>query len=252
MKKSDWPIIVSRFHLGKRLKLAEIKKYLAKKGQYDDCLDIGTGTGALALEYRQFGIHWTYVDNDKMVAEQASHLLGAKVLTDLSLIKDKKFDLITIVDTFYYFDDPDKMIRDLKSRLKADGEILVTLTDGSPNRLINKMRNKTGLGIEARKFVFEESPENFIKRLKTSGLEIIYYRIFSFFVTEFLLFLMDLSQKLTFRSSNDSDNLTSREKVSAVKLIFLVLTFPFIYIISLLDFPVRRFLRGYKFIVVAK
>lgn len=252
MKNYEWPLIILKFHLGKRSKLVEINKYLAKKNPYKDCLDIGTGTGALALGYQRFGERWTYVDNDEIVARQASHLLGAKIIRDLSLIKGNRFDLITIIDCFYYFDNPDKMITDLRSMLKPGGEILITLTDGDSHRAMNKLRNNTGLGIKARSFLFEESPQMFKRRLRSGGLKISYYKDFSPFLTELLLYFMDIPQKLTFHSDKSFSLLTNREKTSLSKLIFLVVTFPFVYILSLVDFPIRKFLKGYKFIVVAK
>lgn len=250
VENKSWQLELSKYHLGKRLKLSMILKYLTKNHKkYDRCLDIGTGTGALASHYKKFGQNWDYLDTDKTVAREARKILGQKILTDPEDIKNKKYDLITIIDTYYCFKEPDKMTQELKNKLSRDGELLITLTDGYPKRFINRIRNKFGLGAEIRQLVFEESPKEFIKRLEKGGFKIIYFKSLSSIVSESMLLFLDIAQ---INSQKHRNSITTRTKVSPKSLLLLKMSYPIIYLFSLLDWPLSFFSKGYKFIVVAK
>jgi SAM-dependent methyltransferase len=255
MKRTTWQLAVVYYQLSKRLKLGAIVNYL-EQHSFGRCVDIGTGTGGLAFLFRKYGRHWSYVEVDPLVVRQAETLLGeGNVVRSLDDLKGEKFELITMIDSVYYFDRPNELIDRLGEFLQPEGQLLITATDGDPTRMINRLRERIHLGKAARGFAFEESPDEFLRRFRQKNWRVIYFKRFSFIAAELLMILYDRLQSASGRRGADEKEtsvLTNRAEVDRRKIWLLKLSFPALYCLALLDWPIRPFLKGYKFIVVAK
>lgn len=242
-----WQVKLARLHPGKRVRLKMIMDYFSKKHPYLQCLDVGTGTGALARIYSSAGKHWDYVDPDPAVRKEAVGLLGeVSLFADLDELKGKTYDLITVVDTFFYFSEPDKIARILADKLNRGGELVVTLSEGAPKRFINRLRESLGIGKEARGFVFEESSEMFCQRMLKCGFKLKYETTCSTFLLELVLLLMDFG----LCAQRKSAELTSAKEVRRLEILTLkCLSFLFAPLYCL-DKMMNYFVRGYKILFV--
>lgn len=248
-----WQVLLLHFHIGKRQKLREITRYLSTQKKFKNCLDIGTGTGAIAEECQRYGTKWTYLEVEEEVANEAKKILGtkSKFFTSVDQVQDERFDLVTIVDTFFYFKNPDTEIRKLRKLLTENGRILITLTDGNRKRMLNRLRDKLALGEKKRGFIFQESPDDVIKRFKKQKFTVCYFKRFSNIFTEIILLFLDISQTVFNNLKKTKVNeLTNTSEVSQNQIFILRLLFPFVLCVSSLDFLTKGVLPGYKFIVV--
>lgn len=250
-----WPIFIADKHLGKRSKISSILKYFSRNSEkkYNVALDIGCGTGALSLRYRKYANRWFYLETDQAAAKIASAVLDSPVETTWDKLENKRFDLIVIVDTFFYFTDPDGIIGKFKKLLSPGGEILIVATNGDNSLILNKLRNFLNLGRKARGFYYEESAIELVRRFSGQGFENIYFKNFSYALEELILLAIDLLQAYSGGlKSKTSDTLTNTRNVGRLKLCLLCLSFPIIKFVSLLDYPMRFSLSGYRFAAVFK
>ncbi len=249
-----WPLVVARYHLGKSSKLSEIIGFFRKNHQpFNQALDIGTGTGALALAYKTYATTWDYLEIDEQVAKQASQLLGQEVSTSWAEVETKSFDLITVVDTFFYFSEPQETINKLEAMLNPNGKLVITLTDTPDHSWVSCLRNYLNLGRKARGFTFEETKENFLRRFSPSIWGSVYFHKFSYPAEEAILLFMDwLDQCLNSKNKSKimGDKLTNITDAKNGRLWLLRLTWPIFKLVSFLDYPFRPFLSRYRFIVV--
>lgn len=250
-----WPVFIADNHLGKRSKTSAILKYFTcySRRKYNVALDIGCGTGALSLKYKKYATRWFYLEIDQTIAKIAVEVLDSPVETTWDKLENERFDLIIIIDTFFYFTDPDKIIGKLKRLLNPNGEILISLTNGDNDLIINKLRNFLNLGKNARGLFYEESATNLISRFISQGFKNIYINYFSYALEEIILLSIDLLHVYFGRTKfKKSDSMTNTNKVNKLKLLLLYLSFPIIKFFSLLDYPVRFGLTGYRFVAVFK
>lgn len=104
------------------------KQGLCVSGQ--SVLDLGTGTGVLPRNMRQYGARWVGTDISENQIEQAK-LLSEGMDIDYFAVPaeeldfpDNSFDVITACQCFWYFDH-EKIISNLYRMLKPHGRILV-------------------------------------------------------------------------------------------------------------------------------
>lgn len=248
-----WSTIAARYHLGKRSKLSAITCFLKHHPRYARALDIGTGTAALALAYKPRAFNWRYLEIDEEAAKKAAQTLGQLVETNWAAIESDHFDLITIIDTFFYFSNPQESINKINNLLNPKGQLLVTLTNGDNYLWINRLRNYLNLGQSVRGFAFEESKEVFLNRFDPLFWRLIYLKPFSYPLEEIILLIIDwLDQKLSDqkRDKNKVDKLTKVEGAKGWETRLMQLTWPLLKLVSLLDYPFRPFLQGYRFVAV--
>ncbi len=249
-----WPVIVARYHLGKSSKLAEIVRFFRKNSEtFSQALDIGTGTGALALGYKKYATSWDYLEIDHQAANQATKLLGQQVYTNWSEVEHNHYDLITVVDTFFYFTEPKEVVKKLEAMLNPGGKLLVTLTNGANDLLVNRLRDYLNLGSKMRGFAFEENKEHFLQHFSSSIWQSVYFRDFSYLFEEVILLILDWLDKKSNRSKENKagvDRLTNIVETKNWHLWFLRLAWWPLKLASLLDYPFRGFFRGYRFVVV--
>jgi SAM-dependent methyltransferase len=111
------------------------------------CLDIGTSHGGLASFFSQKG-RWTYVDLNEANLEAAKRLLkGEFVAKDAVafLSCERKFRLITCLDTFMYFEDYHQLLSKIYDSLKEGGELIISGVNEPRKNFIFSLRCLLGL-----------------------------------------------------------------------------------------------------------
>lgn len=239
----------ARLHPGKRSKLEAIRAYLKKRPVYEDALDVGVGTGALSAGYHRYARHWVNVEPDAASSALAHELLKEDMHQSIADVKGT-YELITLADVFFYFPDPDAAIKELAARLKSNGELLITLTDGDTTLALHGLREWLGLGRSMRGFSFEENVAAVTARLARHGLVEQYRRPFSYLAEELLLLCLDWLSARTKGSHTAGDQFTQTQAVSPFRLRMLRIAAPFLRLVSLLDYPLRPLLRGHRYIAV--
>jgi len=146
-------------------------------------LDIACGTGIFLKKIKQVktNLQLFGIDNsEKMIAtaEQYSNKINFKVSGAEKIpFEDNSFDLITIIDAFYYFQDKEAVLKECGRTLKTDGHLFIfyPANDLFPKFILNQIW-------AASKFLFfnlEEYSEflkvNEVKKMaNTANLELVF------------------------------------------------------------------------------
>jgi SAM-dependent methyltransferase len=242
---------MTSYHLGKSTKLRAILEYfnLSRSVKADFALDVGVGTGGLASVYHSYFPSWTNIEPDEHFAEIARKLLSEKVLSSIDEVEDEKFDLITLIDVFFYFSDSDAYLEKMRELLDHKGRIVITLTNADNSLLFNRLRNSLGLGSEARGFKVEEPAAKVVDRFTKTGFRQIYYKQFCYPVEEAILLVMDYV--VTFaRGEHGKKKIEQIGEIGRSGLWLLKISWVILKTLSFLDYPFRPFLSGYRFIAV--
>jgi len=112
-------------------------------------LDIGCAFGhfldvAVARGYEPFGTEVS-VEMADLLRKRREYPVSSRPLSDLRLPVEK-FDVITFVDSFYYFEDPLMALRQCHKMLKPGGKLLMRITNRNPlarlHHLVSSFRTK--------------------------------------------------------------------------------------------------------------
>jgi SAM-dependent methyltransferase len=139
-------------------------------------LDLGTAFGILLELLAESGAEPEGVEIVETLRARA-HARGLLVHRDLNSLPAQSYDLVTAIDSFYYMNDPCATLMRLKELLKADGLLVMRLTNRTWFFDVSRM---LGIGITAARFddiKFNYSIHGAIALLERSGfwVEQIYW-----------------------------------------------------------------------------
>ncbi len=105
---------------------------LSKPTEEKSLLDIGCAFGhfldcAAQRGYRPFGVEISD-DMADLLRKRRNYPVSSRPLSDLQL-PEKQFDVITFVDSFYYFENPLETLNQCYNLLKPGGELLMRVTN---------------------------------------------------------------------------------------------------------------------------
>lgn len=117
-------------------------------------LDIGCAFGhfldcAVEYGYRPFGTEVSEQMAD-LLRKRRDYPVSSRALHDLQL-PEKQFDVITFIDSFYYFEDPLETLRQCYKLLKPGGRLLLRVTNC--NGMARLYRLATASGLRGRRLV---------------------------------------------------------------------------------------------------
>lgn len=144
-----WQLQMFRRSLKKQLKLAALLKFTGDLSGRD-CLLItcGDNNGALNWHFRNCGGSWTWADVAGENLHEMSELLGEPVhhFPEASFPTDPgRYDLIVSIDVLEHLDDDQPFLRELRSALKPGGQALITVPNGDPGLLANRVKWRLGM-----------------------------------------------------------------------------------------------------------
>jgi len=144
-----WQLQMFRFALKKQLKLRALVEQLGNvSGQ--DCLLVtcGDNNGALNWHFRARGGNWTWADVAGENLLEMSELLGEKVHhlpEDHFPFADNRFDCVVSIDVLEHLADDQAFLRELRRVLQPGGKAIVTVPNGDPKLLANRIKWRLGM-----------------------------------------------------------------------------------------------------------
>lgn len=147
--QEPWQLQMFRRSLKKQLKL---KALLELVGDVTDqrCLLVtcGDNNGALNWHFRVHGGDWTWGDVAGENLAEMSELLGEPVQfirEDHFPFTDDQFDCIVAIDVLEHLDDEQPFLCELRRVLQPGGRVIVTVPNGDPKLLANRIKWRMGM-----------------------------------------------------------------------------------------------------------
>jgi SAM-dependent methyltransferase len=144
-----WQLEMFQRSLKKRLKL---KALIEQLGNSDgkECLLItcGDNNGALNWYFREHGGHWTWADVSGENNDQIAELLGESVQAlpeDRFPFPEEHFDCVVSIDVLEHLPQDQPFLRELRRILKTGGRAIVTVPNGNPKLLANRIKTRLGM-----------------------------------------------------------------------------------------------------------
>ncbi|HKJ39005.1 MAG TPA: class I SAM-dependent methyltransferase [Anaerolineales bacterium] len=151
MQSNDQPWQLKMFHrsLKKQQKLKALLDLLGNTNG-KKCLLVtnGDNNGALNWYFRENGGEWTWADVSGENNDQIAELLGEPVHdyqeADFG-IPDGQFDCVVSIDVLEHLKEDQPFLKELKRVLKSNGTAVVTVPNGDPKLLANRIKWKLGM-----------------------------------------------------------------------------------------------------------
>ncbi len=110
-----------------------------------EVLEIGCGSGMLLREIKKRGAKITGCEIDRKSCEIANETLGANIISNIQVSEflDKnshKFDLIAMSHVLEHFQNPVKILKQLRSAIEENGTLLIVVPnlDGAPKTFLKR------------------------------------------------------------------------------------------------------------------
>jgi SAM-dependent methyltransferase len=131
---------------------------LAELRQTDEALDVGTGTGLVALRAAARARHVTGIDHSSGMLEQASAKARGSGLSDVTSFRlmdaerldfpDRSFDVVVSLYALFHFPDPVSAIREMCRVLRPGGRLVIGVGAGPPALSWNAVAEGTRKAID--------------------------------------------------------------------------------------------------------
>jgi SAM-dependent methyltransferase len=144
-----WQISMFRRSLKKQLKLKALLELLGDTRE-KKCLLVtcGDNNGALNWYFREHGGNWTWADVSGENNDAISKLLNEPVLSlqaDDFQLTEEQFDCIVSIDCLEHLDQDQPFLCEVRRLLKPGGVAVVTVPNGDPRLLANKIKWRLGM-----------------------------------------------------------------------------------------------------------
>lgn len=151
-KIEPWQLQMFRRSLKKRLKLMALLDFVGDlTGQNCLLVTCGDNNGALNWHFRDYGGGWTWADVDGENLTEMSEFLGEPVHRFPETcfpVDSDQFDCIVSIDVLEHLDDDQPFLRELQRVSKPGGQVIVTVPNGDPDLLANRIKWKLGMAPE--------------------------------------------------------------------------------------------------------
>jgi 2-polyprenyl-3-methyl-5-hydroxy-6-metoxy-1,4-benzoquinol methylase len=144
-----WQIEMFQRSLKKHQKLKALLRLLGDIHK-QECLLVtcGDNNGALNWYFRSHGGSWTWADVSGENIDQISQLLAEPVYSlpaDTFPFPDGQFDCVVSIDVLEHLPEDQKFLREVGRVLKMGGRALVTVPNGDPSLLANRIKWRMGM-----------------------------------------------------------------------------------------------------------
>ena len=241
---TSWQLTMFRRSLKKPLKLKALLQILGDTSERE-CLLVtcGDNNGALNWYIREQGGHWTWSDVEAENLDEISLLLGEPVLKisqDKFPFPGEQFDSIVAIDVLEHLENEQPFLREVKRVLKPGGRAIITVPNGDPTLLANRIKRWVGMtpevyGHTRAGYTLDELRQS----VQEAGLIPAAGTGYSGFFTEMVELLVNVAYVKVLSRKNAQHGIapTSARELSkhggAYRLYFLI--FPFLKLVSRLD-----------------
>jgi SAM-dependent methyltransferase len=147
-----WQIEMFRRSIKKQQKLEALLDILGEVNGLN-CLLVtcGDNNGALNWHFRKHGGVWTWADVSGENLDQISELLGETVHApshDRLPFSSEEFDIVVSIDVLEHLPHDQPFLHELTRVMKKDGRALVTVPNGDPRLLANRIKWRAGMSPE--------------------------------------------------------------------------------------------------------
>lgn len=144
-----WQIEMFQRSIKKQQKLKALLDMLGEVNN-ERCLLVtcGDNNGALNWRFREHGGSWVWADVSGENNSQIADLLGEPVhafAEDNFPFPDASFDCVVSIDVLEHLPQDQPFLRELRRVLKKDGRALVTVPNGDPGLLANRIKWRLGM-----------------------------------------------------------------------------------------------------------
>jgi 2-polyprenyl-3-methyl-5-hydroxy-6-metoxy-1,4-benzoquinol methylase len=144
-----WQIMMFRRSVKKQQKLKALLELLGETiGKKCLLVTNGDNTGALNWYFREHGGEWTWADVSGENNDQIAQLLQEPVHSykeDAFQVPDGQFDCVVSIDVLEHLREDQPFLRELKRVMKSGGRAVVTVPNGDPKLLANRIKWKLGM-----------------------------------------------------------------------------------------------------------
>lgn len=144
--EGHWPLRVYEKSILKQAKYAEILAFLDNtSGQ--DCLDVGSETGAISYLLRSRGGNWKSTDHEPIIVKRIRDLVGNNVylMQEPRLpFEDNSFDTIVVVDILEHVEDDNEFVNELYRTLRPHGTLILN-TPRKKFSWLSRFQERVGL-----------------------------------------------------------------------------------------------------------
>ena len=144
-----WQLEMFRRSIKKQLKLSALLDILAEvDGKNCLLVTCGDNNGALNWYFREHGGAWTWGDVEGGNLDEMSDFLGEPVAHlpagDFALA-DSRFDCVVSIDVLEHLAEDQAFLSEVRRVLKPGGRAVVTVPNGDPGLLANRIKWKVGM-----------------------------------------------------------------------------------------------------------
>jgi SAM-dependent methyltransferase len=147
--KEPWQLQMFQRSLKKRQKLDALLKFTGNvSGQKCLLITCGDNNGALNWYFRTCGGEWMWGDVAGENLTEMSEFLGEPVLhapEDCLPFGDDEFDCAVSIDVLEHLVDDQLFLRELRRVLQPKGRAIVTVPNGDPGLLANRIKHRLGM-----------------------------------------------------------------------------------------------------------
>ena len=149
LNERPWQIEQFRQSIKKQLKLEALLE-LEGDVSGQDCLLItcGDNNGALNWYFREHGGNWTWADLEGNNLAEMGALLGDEVnhVSESSFpFAENQFDCVVSIDVLEHLHDDQPFLHELQRVLRPAGRAIVTVPNGDPGLLANRIKWRVGM-----------------------------------------------------------------------------------------------------------
>jgi len=147
--KQPWQLQMFRRSLKKQLKLEALLKMTGDvSGKKCLLITCGDNTGALNWHFRAHGGDWSWADVTAENLGEMEAFLGEPVqqitVGQFAFAADQ-FDCVVAIDVLEHLPDDQPFLRELDRILKSTGQAVVTVPNGDPHLLANRIKWQLGM-----------------------------------------------------------------------------------------------------------
>jgi SAM-dependent methyltransferase len=149
IKEQPWQLKMFKRSLKKQLKLKAMLGFISSLTN-KNCLLItcGDNNGALNWHFRAQGGHWIWADIMEEGLMEMSALLNEPVqhVSSTQLpFANQQFDWVVAIDVLEHLADDQPFLQELRRVLLSGGQAMVTVPNGDPNLLANRIKWRVGM-----------------------------------------------------------------------------------------------------------